>query len=63
MKETKQVVYVVQTETNYPNKRVFKNRGVYMTHKQAKKVADSYDSCMTTGYVVEVELNKEYDEI
>ncbi|MDE5963109.1 MAG: hypothetical protein K2G58_03635 [Alistipes sp.] len=42
---------------------VYRIRGVYTSRERAEKVAQSYNTCMTTGHVTEVELNKEYDNL
>jgi len=61
-------VYLVESQTyKYQHgaayDTVYRIRGVYASREQAEVVAQSYDTYMTTGFVVEVELNKEYDEL
>ena len=61
-------VYLVESQTykyrhGVAYDTVYRIRGVYASREQAEVVAQSYDTYMTTGFVVEVELNKEYDDL
>lgn len=42
---------------------VYRVRGIFTTREQAEEVARSYDTSMTAGYVKEVELNREYNDL
>lgn len=68
MKSELAKVYLVESRTykyrhGVAYDTVYRIHGVYASREQAEVVAQSYDTCMTTGLVVEVELNKEYDEL
>ncbi len=61
-------VYLVETQTyifrhGVAYDTVYRVCGIYTSREQAEEVARSYDTSMTTGYVKEVELNKEYDNL
>lgn len=68
MKPQSQKVYLVESQTyryrhGVAYDSVWRIRGVYSSREQAEAVAQSYGTCMTTGHVTEVELNKEYEEL
>lgn len=68
MKPQSKKVYLVESRTykyrhGVAYDSVYRTRGIYTSREQAEEVARSYDTCMTTGFVTEVELNKEYDNL
>jgi len=68
MKTEPKRVYLVESQTykyrhGVAYDSIYRTRGVYTSREQAEAVARSYDTCMTTGHVTEVELNKEYDSL
>ncbi len=68
MKPQSEKIYLVESRTykyrhGVAYDSVYRTHGVYTSLEQAEEVARSYDTCMTTGYVKEVELNKEYENL
>lgn len=61
-------VFLVMTNTyKYHNGAAYdmsiQTIGVFTTREQAEKVAESYNSPCVDGYCIEIELNKEYQDL
>lgn len=61
-------VYLVQTSTylyrhGVAYDTVYRTRGVYTDKAEAERVARTYDDYATSGFVTEIELNKEYEQL
>jgi len=61
-------VYLVQTQTylfrsGKAYDSVWRTIGIYTNRDCAEKVAESYDDLITNGHVIDVQLNKEYDNL
>lgn len=64
----KNIVYLVQTSTymfrhGVAYNTVYRTHGVYTDKAEAERVARTYDDYATSGFVTEIELNKEYDQL
>lgn len=67
MSSMKNTVYLVQTGTylfrnGVACDTVYRTCGVYTDKAEAERIAHTYDDYATTGFVTEIELNKEYDQ-
>lgn len=61
-------VYLVQTSIylyrhGVACDTVYRTRGVYTDKAEAERVARTYDDYATSGFVTEIELNKEYEQL
>lgn len=68
MATMKNIVYLVQTSTHLfrhgvTYDTVYRTRGVYTDKAEAERVARTYDDYATSGFVIELELNKEYEQL
>ena len=61
-------VYLVQTQTylfrsGKAYECFWRTIGIYTNRDCAEKVAESYYDLITNGHVIDVQLNKEYDNL
>lgn len=61
-------VYLVQVQSylfkgGIAYDSVWQTIGVFSSKDNAEAVANKYDDATTTGHVIEIELNKEYDNL
>lgn len=61
-------VYIVQVQSylfkgGVAYDSVWRTIGVFTCIEKAEEVAKKYDDCTTIGHVVEIELDKEYDNL